>query len=482
MKFRYKVLFSNIILLSVTIGIVGYLMIDKSFHLSLDNQIKNAIEENNMLQSLFEYRLLSTSNQSLDIASKFEEIGNDALHNMSANDSYIMIVYDGSIMYSDDNDTSGYPSYLWQDTEIGKKSYVLTEEGNRKYIITASSSSYLNKKLNIMNKRDITEIYRLIDKQANYFRILLIFVLLSCSVIMYVISVLLTKPLENLSSVSKSFGEGNYDVRAKISSHDEVGKLADTYNEMAQAVSDHVNELNDMLTRKEQFVADFTHEIKTPMTSIIGYADTIRSKELSKENQIIAASYIFNEGKRLETMSKKLFEFIHTNDTIIPLSPIPTLLLTKKVTESVLPEYEKNALKLSVNVDAALIMGDLDLLTSAFINILDNARKASKSGGKVILTGRLCADGYSFTVQDFGIGIPKEHLSKICDEFYMVDKSRSRKEGGAGLGLSLVSAIFKKHGATFNIESTPNEGTTISVIFAISHEKEHLKGADNEEK
>ncbi len=343
-------------------------------------------------------------------------------------------------------------------------------------------SSYLNKKLNIMNKRDITEIYRLIDKQANYFRILLIFVLLSCSVIMYVISALLTKPLENLSSVSKSFGEGNYDVRAKISSHDEVGKLADTYNEMAQAVSDHVNELNDMLTRKEQFVADFTHEIKTPMTSIIGYADTIRSKELSKENQIIAASYIFNEGKRLETMSKKLFEFIHTNDSIIPLSPVPTLLLTKKVTESVLPEYEKNALKLSVNVDAALIMGDLDLLTSAFINILDNARKASKSGGKVILTGRFCADGYSFTVQDFGIGIPKEHLSKICDEFYMVDKSRSRRDGGAGLGLSLVSAIFKKHGAAFNIESTPNEGTTISVIFAISHEKEHLKGADNEEK
>lgn len=477
MKFRYKVLFSNIILLSVAIGIVGYMMIDKSFTLSLDGQIKNAVEENNMLQSLVEYNLLSMSNQNSG-SIEFEEIGRDAMLNMSATNSSIMIVYNDVIMYCNDEETAGYPPSLWQNTNIGKKGYVLTRENNRSYIITSSSSSFLDNTLNIINKRDITETYMLIDRQANYFRILLVFVLIICSVIMYVISMLLTKPLEHLNSVSKSFGERNYTARAKVLSSDEVGMLAETYNEMAQSVSDHVDELKDMMERHEQFVADFTHEIKTPMTTIIGYADTIRSKELSRETQIMAASYIFKEGKRLETMSHKLFDFIHTKNDIIDLSPVSSLLLAKTAAESVLPGYEKNNLSLEVNVEPCLIMGDLSLLCSAFINLLDNARKASASDSKVILSGQITSDGYVFTVQDFGIGISKEHLAKICDEFYMVDKSRSRSEGGAGLGLSLAAAIFEKHSACFHIESTPGEGTSMSVIFKIHAAIEEDEMAD----
>ena len=469
MKFRYKVLFSNIILLSLAIGIVGYMMIDKSFTLSLESQIKNAIEENNMLQSLVEYNLLSLSNQNSNNID-FEEVGRDAMLNISANNSSVMIVYNDVIMYCNDEETAGYPPSLWQNTNIGKKGYVLTMENDRSYVITTSSSSFLDKTLNIINKRDITETYMLIDKQANYFRILLVFVLITCSVIMYIISMLLTKPLEHLNSVSKSFGERNYTARARVLSHDEVGMLAETYNEMAQSVSEHVDELKDMMERHEQFVADFTHEIKTPMTTFIGYADTIRSKELSRETQIMAASYIFKEGKRLETMSHKLFDFIHTKNDIIDLSPVSSQLLAKSSVESVLPGYEKNNLSLDVNVEPCLIMGDLTLLCSAFINLLVNARKASASGSRVILSGRITPDGYVFTVQDFGIGISKEHLTKICDEFYMVDKSRSRSEGGAGLGLSLATAIFEKHGADFHIESTLGKGTSMSVIFKIHDE------------
>ncbi|MCM1288052.1 MAG: HAMP domain-containing histidine kinase [Clostridium sp.] len=467
MKFRYKVLLSNIILLSTAIGIVGYLMIDKSFSLSLDSQIKTAIEENNILQSLVEYNLLSMSNQNLSQID-FEEVGREATLNMSANNSSVMIVYNDVIRYCNDVDTTGYPSALWQNTSIGKKRYILTKEQDKHYVITTSATSFLDKTLNIINKRDITETYMLIDRQANYFRILLVVVLVICSVIMFVISMLLTKPLEHLNAISKSFGEGNYNARAKVLSKDEVGMLAKTYNEMAQSVSEHVDELQDMMERHEQFVADFTHEIKTPMTTIIGYADTIRSKELSRETQIMAASYIFKEGKRLETMSHKLFDFIHTKHDLIDLSPISTQLLAKMATESVLPSYEKSNISLEQAITPCLIMGDLALLCSAFINLLDNARKASALGSKVLLSGQRSPDGYVFTVQDFGIGISEEHLTKICDEFYMVDKSRSRSEGGAGLGLSLAAAIFEKHGAAFHIESVLGEGTTMSVLFQIS--------------
>ncbi len=472
MKFRYKVLISNIILLSIAIGTVGYFMINKSYQLSLDNQIKSAIEENNILQAMIEYRLLSeVDEKNSDYTNGFQEVGRDVLANMSANESQIFIVFNGNTMYSSTSDAVLPSSELWENTTMGKKGYEITTEGDDMYITVTSASTFLNKTLNIVNKRNITDTYLLIAQQSNYFRILLIIVLALCGVTMYIISKLLTKPLERLNTVSASFGQGNYDVRADISSNDEVGTLAKTYNNMAQSVSDHVDELKDMVARKDQFVADFTHEIKTPMTSIIGYADTIRSKELSRENQVMAASYIFNEGKRLETMSHKLFDFIHAKENIITFSAISTSMLAQKSAVSVMPEYGKRNLSLVVNVENATIQGDTDLLCSAFINLLDNARKASPEGSKVILSGKKTDNGYLFEIQDYGIGISEEHLAKICDEFYMIDKSRSRREGGAGLGLSLAAAIFDSHNARFAISSTVGRGTCMSIEFGGLHEE-----------
>ncbi|MDE6025560.1 MAG: HAMP domain-containing histidine kinase [Lachnospiraceae bacterium] len=472
MKFRYKVLISNIILLSIAIGTVGYFMINRSFQLSLDNQIKNAIEENNILQSMVEYNLLDEVNErNSDYSTGFQEIGREVSSTMSANQTQVFIVFNGKTMYSSVSDAVPPSATLWENTAIGKKGYEITTEGDDMYVTVTSASTFLDKTLNIINKRNITDTYLLISQQSNYFRILLVIVLALCSVTMYVISRLLTKPLEHLNEVSSTFGQGNYNVRANIFSRDEVGTLANTYNEMAQAVSDHVDELKDMVVRKDQFVADFTHEIKTPMTSIIGYADTLRSKELSRENQIMAASYIFNESKRLESMSHKLFDFIHTKENVITFAPISTLVLVEKAATSVTPEYKKRNLNLIINVEGSKIMGDIDLLTSAFINLLDNARKASSEGSEVILSGKATDTGYLFKIQDFGTGISEEHLSKICDEFYMIDKSRSRREGGAGLGLSLASAIFSSHNAKFSISSTVGEGTCMSIEFGGSHEE-----------
>lgn len=102
--------------------------------------------------------------------------------------------------------------------------------------------------------------------------------------------------------------DGSYETRITVKSQDEVGLLAENFNRMAEAVSEKIGELQGMIRKRDQFVADFTHEIKTPMTSIIGYADTMRSMELPREEQLLALSYIFSEGKRLERMSGKLFD------------------------------------------------------------------------------------------------------------------------------------------------------------------------------
>lgn len=467
MKFRYKVLMINIILLSLAIGTIGFFMIKKNFELSLEHQVRNAIEENNLFQSVVEYNLLDViNNQKSDLSTELASIGKDVSANTAASKSTLFIVFNNTLIYSNSDDAT-YPEALIESTESGKKGYILTKEENRNYIIVSSASSLQDKKLCILTKRDITDSYILIKEQANYYSFLLVIVLLVCSVSMYVISYLLTKPLEHLTRVSNSFGNGNYSARADVGTHDEVGVLATTYNDMACAVEKHIDMLSDSVRRKEQFVADFTHEMKTPMTSIIGYADTIRSRELDRENQIMAASYIVSEGKRLETMSRKLFDLIGTTNGELSMVKLDTKYLADCVANSVHPAYETKGLILDVSVETATIKGDIELLKSALINLLDNARKASAINNRVSLTGVIKDSMYEFSVRDYGVGIKKEHLDKLCDEFYMVDKARSRKEGGAGLGLSLVNTIVSAHNAAMSIDSTYGEGTTVTLSFSL---------------
>lgn len=478
MKFRYKVLIVNIILLSIGIGTVGFFMIDKNFQLALNSQIKNAIEENNLVQSTIEYELLNVLNSgSSEFQSQLANIGDEVTTSLSANQSTVFIVYDGKLIFTNNETNFQYPDELWTQTEIGSKNYVITDENGHQYIYAASGNLVSDKPLNIINRREITEVYDLMAKQERYFDFLLITVILICSVCMFIISYLITRPLETLNRISHSFGKGDYSARTDIKTHDEVGVLAATYNEMAQAVSDHVDELHDMIVRQDQFVADFTHEIKTPMTAIIGYADTIRSKELSRENQVMAASYIFSEGKRLEAMSMKLFDFIYTKQHSITGINIMTDRLMREVTASVSPALESKNITLELSICNCIINGDIDLLKSALINLIDNARKASPEHSKIIFSGEFDDDSYVIIVRDFGTGISEEHLSRICDEFYMIDKSRSRREGGAGLGLSLAALVFKCHNAEFTIESTLGEGTSMIIKF-----KEFERISDKESK
>ncbi len=473
MKFRYKVLIINMIVISICLGTVGYLMILKNFNLALDQQIENSVEENNLFQASIEYELLSIMNNnaysSNVLIEKLTQAGENVYTNISSNDSDLYVAYKGELIYS--SGSLSCAQELWSSVEVGKKTYTINKVEDSYFICVSSCTLLMDEKLNIINQRDITSIYTMMEQQTGYYNILLVVVLVVCSVFMYILSTLLTKPLEKLQKASESFGKGDYEARVNIKSKDEVGQLADTYNVMADSVVDHMEELKNMVTRQEQFVADFTHELKTPMTSIIGYADTLRSRDLTKEQQMMAASYIFSEGQRLEAMSMKLFEFIYTKQHSITPKKLNTKKLMTEVVSSIEPLYEGKNVKLTTNMCNCYINGDLDLLKSAFINLLDNARKASQPGKEVIFSCVESDDAVTITVKDFGSGIPKEHLEKICDAFYMVDKSRSRKEGGAGLGLSLAALVFDAHNATMNIESQLDIGTEFSIAFPLYKEE-----------
>ncbi len=464
MKFRYKVLLINLILLSIGIGIVGFFMIRKNFRLAFDAQTKMAIEENNLLQATLEYRMLDILNEgSFNFNYQLKNICTDVMGKLGGSNEGVYIIYDGEMLVNTDKNPC--PEVLLNSSVIGRKQYVVMQEEDRYFLYACVTNLIQEKTMNIINRRDVTDIYALAEQQRQYFVILLLIVVAASAGAMFVISYLLTKPLEKLKDASERFGYGDYESRVNIKSSDEVGTLAGSFNQMADAVCEHMDELQGMVTRQEQFVADFTHEIKTPMTTIIGYADTIRSKELNRENQIMAADYIFHEGKRLEDMSMKLFDFIYMKQRKLDLQPLSVRKLMEEIRESVEPMLSGRKQTLHCEIPDGVIMGDISLLKSAFINLIDNAKKASKMGAEIRFTGKKTEDKISIMVQDFGVGISEEHLQRICDEFYMVDKSRSRSEGGAGLGLSLASLIFECHDTRLMIESTVGVGTKMWVEF-----------------
>ena len=527
MKFRHKVLILNLLLLSLTTGVVGFLLMKRSYRLTMDTAIKSAVTENNLVQSSVEYELLDLINSGrYDLNISLPSIGDQVFSGMISGEEGLAIRYGEKYLYTSEkdfpeltdiqyavsesgSDSSTTTGNLFEFSDGVRKNYVLTEEEGEYYLYVSSNSTLDAKALNIVTRRNISDIHAMLDQSVKEYREITLLILGVSAVLLYILSRLLTRPLESLRDTTDSFAEGDYSIRSKIRTADEVGMLSDRFNSMADSVETHVEELNDMVHRREQFVADFTHEIKTPMTSIIGYADTMRSLDLSKEEQQQALTYIFSEGKRLEAMSMKLFDLLYLKDHPIDKKRISAVQFAESVETSMKPLLAASGQTLLVNAEPAVLEGDPELLKTVFINLIDNARKASKAGDVIEFTGErmsVAADsvsdiatsieseiqaaesdnrvdagdaapkkrkknyaekiGYRFIVRDHGIGISEEDQKKIFDEFFMVDKSRTRAAGGAGLGMSLVSIILQRHDAEIKLESTLGEGTTFIVILS----------------
>lgn len=270
------------------------------------------------------------------------------------------------------------------------------------------------------------------------------------------------------SAATRQIAEGKLDQRIPVTGDDELGQLSADFNAMAARLETHVRELQDAARRQEDFIGSFAHEIKTPLTSIIGYADLLRSVPTTPEQVLRSAGYIFSEGRRLETLSRKLMDLIVLEKQSISLRPVPMDAFLRRVGGALRPALEASGIRLTVRADAARIPADADLLESVCLNLLDNARKAMDGGGTAALEGLTEEGGYCIRLTDSGKGIPAAELSRITEAFYMVDKSRARAQGGAGLGLAVCRRIVELHGGSMEFHSTEGEGTQVCV---------HLKGA-----
>ncbi len=290
--------------------------------------------------------------------------------------------------------------------------------------------------------------------------------LLTGMVIMLFIASFLTKPIRLLTQATKRMAAGEYTYRARQISRDELGQLTRDFNKMANALEENICKLEEEIEAREEFMGAFAHELKTPLTAIIGYADMLRSHKMDEEKSLMSANYIYTEGKRLEAMSFRLLDIIVAKQEEADLQEIPVRELFLYLQEMF---AEKKEMDIRFRYEEAVVQAEANLIKTVLVNLIDNACKASEADSVIEVTGQAAESGYRMAVKDYGIGIPEAEQHKIVKAFYMVDKSRARSKNGAGLGLALCAEILKIHHSQLQIESKVGEGSCFSFVLPMEN-------------
>ncbi|MBQ2324902.1 MAG: HAMP domain-containing histidine kinase [Clostridia bacterium] len=287
-------------------------------------------------------------------------------------------------------------------------------------------------------------------------------------VVLYFILRKLYLPLIKLRDATGSIANGNFSVRADDNGDDEVSALAKDFNIMADKVSQQICELKDTADRRQRMLDNLAHEMRTPLTAIHGYAEYICGAKIPHEERVDAAQYIMSESMRLKDISETLLDSAFIRENGIDPKPVSLRGLAYRTCTRLVKIVKERGVTLTCEAEEITVNGDEVLLDMLLSNLIENAAKACTGSGTVTV-GTVKREGIvSLFVRDNGMGMTEEQLSHITEPFYRTDKSRSRTQGGTGLGLALCKGIAEAHGATLEFSSRQGDGTTAFLNFTTS--------------
>lgn len=337
----------------------------------------------------------------------------------------------------------------------------------KRYMAVCSTIKVEDKTFLLLTASDVSEIFTLRTKQTNFVRQVGMISAAVISLILLVTVILLLRPLSRLNTYTKAIAGGNYKIRIRKRGSREFRELAENMNIMADSIQSNAARLEKIAEDRQTFIANLAHEMKTPLTSILGFADLLRiKKNVSDKERVEYAGTIVEETKRLRSLSGKLMELIALGGTETEKKPVSIPGMIKDTETSLLPLLQKNSVSLSCQCEDITISADEELFKSLLYNIIENAVKASAIGQEINIRAGMSDGNAVIAITDHGIGMSKEDAKKVFEPFYMVDKSRSRKAGGAGLGLALCVKIAEIHNAVLTLDSTLGEGTTVYIIIS----------------
>ncbi|MBO4591216.1 MAG: HAMP domain-containing histidine kinase [Eubacterium sp.] len=454
MKIFAKLYTGIMVVLVASLLIAGYFMVDLFQKESMKREYDICLERYRMFRSILKGNIEVASNDHmLDEEDLINVVKGTVLKGRPVLDFEV----DGRSIYKTMDSKIKY-----MNPRINSSVSERRTVGDNTYIVCHSKFVMNNVVYTLVIADDITSFVNQINEQRKWYIVIFLGVLTGGTIFAVLFSNNLTKPIRVMSEASKEIAKGNYGVTIKNISSDELGDLTKTFNYMSEMIREKVDDLELAVKQKEDFIAAFAHETKSPMTSVIGYADYIYQNRLDDSERKEAASAIMNEGMRIQALSEKLMDIVSLKQSGLKKEEIQTNEMMDDVILSITPKVESREASIEYNVEDDYIFVDYDLFKTVIINVIDNALKAGAK--KLKITGsRPDSYTYALAIADNGIGIPESELRRVKEAFYVVDKSRSRKEHGAGLGLALSNRIMNFHGGNMDIKSKVGEGTKVTL-------------------
>lgn len=286
-------------------------------------------------------------------------------------------------------------------------------------------------------------------------------------VILFVLSNRLTEmmlsPVKRAADSIESILSGKTVQESAI--YPEVRPFIQTIDHQKRQIDMAITELREAEKIRRDFTANVSHELKTPLTSINGFAEMIASGTTDADDTIKFAGIIKKEGTRLLQLIDDIISLsrLDANQIRHDFETIELDDVAGKIADQLRFRAVEKKIKLSLEAAPVTIRGDLRMIEDLLYNLADNSIKYTDMGGEVLISVYGNDEHGVVKVSDTGIGIPKEDQTRIFERFYQVDKSRSKKAGGSGLGLSIVKHIVQSHGGSIDLKSSPGNGTTISI-------------------
>lgn len=300
--------------------------------------------------------------------------------------------------------------------------------------------------------RDSVSVNRIMVNTLVIVLVIALCILFVCMGISHYLTKKLVEPIEKLATNIMLVDENNV--------YEEIRPFVNTIKEQ------HVNIINNAQLRQE-FTANVSHELKTPLTAISGYAELIGNGMTGKEDTIRFSNEIHSNANRLLSLINDIIKLSELDeaDHQMEMERIDLYKLAENCVQMMQVTAEKQGIRLTLQGESTMAMANKGLMDEVFYNLCSNAIRYNKPGGSVTVTVGTKDERPFLSVADTGIGIPKECQERVFERFYRVDKSRSKSTGGTGLGLAIVKHIVAQHNAALCLDSELGEGTTIEIVF-----------------
>lgn len=459
MKIRTRLSLLFVLCSTVSLLLCGVLLLCASTKTAIRSVEDNAVSELNMLTTSFS----SAANKSMDRDSTdavrrslavyvFQSYAENAL-----SESQYILKRGGETLYNN----SG-----WAPDAIlgGLGQNTVTWQGE-KLFVACTETDLMREGYQIYLIRNMTSVYDSISNLRRQFALICVLAVFSSAALILWTTSRMLRPLKTLEKEAAAMANGEYRGRIALSERslkrkDEIATVSDSFNRMADAVEQHIDAVTAVAEERKMLIGALTHEMKTPMTAIIGYADLLERAKLSTAQSEEAITFIHREAMRLERLTQKMMQLVTLTDGEgIELKEVSAKQLFSMAEKTLGTIATRHGAALRYMENGERFAADPDLIVGVLINLADNACSA---GAKHVTVS---AKGRELSVSDDGCGIPKEIIDKVTQPFFRADKSRSRKGGHAGLGLALAERVAQLHGAHLSIESREGSGTIVSFRF-----------------